>query len=274
MPAAVALQKVAHVPPAASDRDEVLARYRRLRAVSIDLHSEILNSLSADAVLRCARRLGVAQGRTLILEEMDDLHFAFDLAIYTAEAGRSRAIDRYARSAQLTPGSDEALVLAAMREAHFCILAIKRHHETAGMIATDLIRGTEHWLVDIGLESSIPDGYLMATRLFTPDRFAMTAGVDVPIDWSFIGEVLDLVPQLARKPIRIAVDDRRFAEAIYRIALEGGIMRQMVFQDVSEKAPLSSEFLPTAGGADRAELRDAFERPFGYASLIASLLIL
>jgi hypothetical protein len=37
-----------------------------------------------------------------------------DLAIHTAPPGRSRVIDRYARSAQLPPGSDEALMLEAM----------------------------------------------------------------------------------------------------------------------------------------------------------------
>ena len=40
-----------------------------------------------------------------------------DLAIYTAPPRRSRAIDRYAKSAQLPPGSDEALMLEAMRAA-------------------------------------------------------------------------------------------------------------------------------------------------------------
>jgi hypothetical protein len=45
-----------------------------------------------------------------------------------------------------------------MRAAHFSILAIERRHETAGLIATDLVRRAEVWLVDIGLESSMPDG--------------------------------------------------------------------------------------------------------------------
>jgi hypothetical protein len=95
---------------AAPSRGEVLARYRRLRAISVQHHSKVLEFLSHDAILHQARRLGLAQGKTLVVDNMEELHLAFDLAIHTAEMGRSRAIERYARSAQLAPGSDEALV--------------------------------------------------------------------------------------------------------------------------------------------------------------------
>ena len=41
---------------------------------------------------------------------------------HTAPKDRSRAIDRYARAAGLSPESDEALVLEAMRRARFSII--------------------------------------------------------------------------------------------------------------------------------------------------------
>jgi len=93
---------------------------------------------------------------------------AFDLAIYTAPPGRSRAIDRYARSAQLPPGSDEARMLEAMRAARFAILIIGPRHDATGVIATDLFRRTRVWLVDIGLEASLKEGVMMATRKHSP----------------------------------------------------------------------------------------------------------
>src|SRR4029450_7908218 len=51
-------------PPA---RSPVLARYRQLREISKSRHHDILKSISGDAMLQQARRLGLAQGRTLIL---------------------------------------------------------------------------------------------------------------------------------------------------------------------------------------------------------------
>ena len=41
-------------------RDDILARYLRLREISKKLHEEVLNSISSDTLLNCARRLGLA----------------------------------------------------------------------------------------------------------------------------------------------------------------------------------------------------------------------
>src|SRR5271154_1743660 len=220
---------------APSSRDEVIARYRQLREISTRHHHEILKVISGDALLHQARRLGLARGKTLILDDMEEMNYVCDLAIYTASTGRSRAIDRYARSARLAARSDEALVLEAMRAARFSILLIERRHEIAGLVATDLFRRTEVWLVDIGLESSMPDGGMIATRLFTPERFAMTAGVNVPFD---LGLLEDLYAELPRRlgdsKLTALIDDRYFAEAIYRIALAGGIMDRITYQDLPD----------------------------------------
>src|SRR6266849_3245388 len=82
-------------------RGEVLARYRRLRAISKQHHAKTMELVSRDVMLRNARRLGLAQGTLLILDDIEDMNLVFDLSIHTAEPGRSRAIDRYARSAKL-----------------------------------------------------------------------------------------------------------------------------------------------------------------------------
>jgi hypothetical protein len=216
-------------PPA---RNAVLARYRQLREISKRHHHDILRLISGDAMLQQARRLGLAQGRTLILDDMEEMTYVFDLAIYTAPPRRSRAIDRYARSAQLPPGSDEALMLEAMRAARFAILILGRRHDAAGVIATDLFRRTDVWLVDIGLEASLEEGAMMATRLYTPEQFSMTAGVNVPFD--LIEDLYDALPRRPR--LTDLIDDRRFAETIYRVALADGIMDRVTYQDPPEDA--------------------------------------
>jgi hypothetical protein len=181
--------------------------------------------------------LGLAQGRTVILEDMEEMDFVCDLAIHTAPPGRSRAIDRYARSARFAASSDEALVLEAMRAARFSILVIERRHEAAGLVATDLIRRATVWLVDIGLESSMPAGATIATRLYTPDRFAMTAGVNVPFDFAMVEDLrAALPPSLGKGGLTALIDDRRFAEVLYRVALEGGVMDRIAFQDLPDDA--------------------------------------
>jgi hypothetical protein len=231
--AAVALQKIA-VPATSAElsRDEVLARYRHLRKISKRHHSELVTHyLSYDAILRDARRIGLAVGKTLILEDVDELNLVFDLAIHTASLGRSRAIDRYVGLAGFAPQSDEARVLEAMRQARFSVLRIERRHETAGLIVEDLFHGIELWLVDEGLESSVPDGAQIATRFYTVDGFSMTAGVLVPLNRNMKEDLVVEMAPLLRKPPRRGSDDRRFVEAIYRIAVEHRVTERVVYRD-------------------------------------------
>ena len=101
MVAAVALRKenLFENETATPSRGDVLARYRRMREISKRHNCNVMKFLSKDAILHQARRLGLAEGKTLILDSMDQLTLAIDLAIHTAAVDRSRAIDRYARSA-------------------------------------------------------------------------------------------------------------------------------------------------------------------------------
>ena len=124
--------------PLPANTGEVLARYRQLREISKRHHHEILKHISHDTILHQARRLGLARGRTVILDDMEEMDFVFDLAIHTAPPGRSRAIDRYARSARLAAPSDEALVLEAMRAARFSILRTRPSNRST---ASKLISG-------------------------------------------------------------------------------------------------------------------------------------
>lgn len=68
----------------------------------------------------------------------------------------------------------------------------------------------------------------MATRLYTPEQFSMTAGVNVPLLQDLIAEL----PQPLRgKELHAIIDDRRFPETVYRVALVGGVTKRMKYQD-------------------------------------------
>jgi hypothetical protein len=221
----------------APSRDAVLARYRALRRISKQHQTKALALVSTDAMLQQARRLGLAQGKTLILDSIDEMTLIYDLAVHTAPPGRTRALDRYVRSARVAPGSDEARVLEAMRQARFAIGVVLRRHEAAGLIMFDIFRETEFWLVDEGFEISLAEGATVATRYYTPDSFAMTAGFGVPIDRDMLERALDAAPQLLRKSHTEALDDRHFAEAIFRQAVLNGITANMKYQDPPGTGP-------------------------------------
>jgi len=208
-------------------RDEVLQRYRHLRLISIGHHSGALKFLSRQALLEHAKRLGLAAQGILVAESEAEMTLVFDLALYTAKERRSRALDRYARATPLPPGSDGARMLEAMRHARFSVWRIDRRHETAGLIITDVLREAEVWLMDEQLEASASEGLSFAGRICEPDRFAMSCGVVVPVYREMMEEVaLDMLAQQRGDPERVA-QDPRFALAIYRAAIDHGILNNV-----------------------------------------------
>lgn len=215
-------------------RGELLERYRQLRVIGRRQHSEMLKFASGDAMLKQARRLGLAEGKTLMLDSIDDMNFVFDLLFYTSSIDRPRVVDRYARLRQHEPGSDEAKLLAAKQQARFAIIQCQQRHPIVGLIVRDLVRNSEHQLIDEGLEVSLPPGAMIATRLIAFDDFDMTAGVMVPVEAGFLKSVFNSIPNLQRKPAKVLINDRRLAEAIYRAAVSEGVTDRIAYRDPGE----------------------------------------
>ncbi len=116
-----------------------------------------------------------------------------------------------------------------MCRADFSLWRIERRHETAGLIVFDVLRQSEAWLMDEGLEQSAEDGMAIAMRLFTPETFAMTAGVIVPVDRDIVETAFDLMASGPEDPDALARDPR-FAMAVYRAALALGAMENVTLK--------------------------------------------
>ena len=182
-----------HRPPQGArspmNRDEKLARYRHLRAINKRQQTGALDCVSRAAMLDCARRLGLARGRTLILDDPDEMTLVFDLVVHAGIGGRSRAIDRYADKVRPLPGSDDELVLTAARNARFTMWEVERRHPIAGLHVVDVATGDTLWLIDESFESSCRPGHVCASRLIAVDDFVMAAGAFVPVDETVLMEV-------------------------------------------------------------------------------------
>ena len=205
-------------------RTEILTRYRRLRQISKEHHHAVLDIIAPDVLLDWAKRLGLTEGRKVLLESEHEMTLAEDLATYVPRLGRSHPLDRYARAAQFAPDSDEAIVLDAMRYARFSVWRVERRHETAGLILRDVLRGEETWLVDETMEKNPPLGVEIAGRLLRPEGFAMTARIVVPISPVLLKKVFDRTPALRRAEGDVLAGDPRFAIGIYRAAVATGAM--------------------------------------------------
>src|SRR5215212_1618584 len=224
--ATASCQPVSPPGPPLMTRSEILSRYRRLRQISKEQHEAVLNIIAPDVVLDWARRIGLTQGKTVVSDSEAEIPLAEDLAIYRPRLGHSHPLDRYARAAGFAPGSEEAIVLAAMRQARFSLWRVERDHETTGLI----LREEEIWLIDEAMAKNARPGQEMAARLVEPDRFAMTARVIVPIipdlmtRPELMEEVFIRAPALRSLEGKVLAEDPRLAIGIYRAAVATGVM--------------------------------------------------
>ena len=85
----------------------------------------------------------------------------------------------------------------------------------------------------------------------------MTAGVNVPFELALIEDLYDALPRrLGETRLTDLIDDRRFAETIYRVALADGIMDRATYQHLPPKT------LPNRSGQiGRRLYAKGFRRP-------------
>src|SRR3954469_22050094 len=59
-------------PPPMS-RSEILARYRRLRQISMEQHEAVLDIIAPDVLVDWARRLAMTEGKAVVLENINEM---------------------------------------------------------------------------------------------------------------------------------------------------------------------------------------------------------
>ena len=217
------------------DREETLRRYRHLRAINGRQQTDALNCVSKTAMLDCARRLGLTRGRTIVLDDPDEMSLVFDLVVHAGQGGRSRAIERYADKVRPAPGSDDALMLTAARNAKFAIWQVEGRHDVVGVDIRDSVSQEKLWLIDEALEASCPIGLVLVGRLMTVDDFVMTCGVAVPINEMVIIEAWKSMPRRTTASRAEILQDPRFATTMFRAAIRTGIMQGVEFRDAAEQ---------------------------------------
>ncbi len=230
----VAFEKglIPYVPDdsAASDRDEVLARYRRYREINTDHQTFLAVQVLSGPVPGIAVRLGLVQTRDALAElDIDDMTLALDLALYSRDDEGVSEVQRYLAAKRADLEEDDGIVLEAMSGARFSLFEVLRRHPVAGVVLQDMLSGEEVWRMDEGLEASVPEGCRLALRLFRPADFWMTTGAAILLTADKVCEAMD-----QRHPVfgndlspSETSDLNAFAEAVYHSALRSEAMGQM-----------------------------------------------
>ncbi len=170
-------------------RAALLRRYRRLRVIMRDLHSELLDSVPKDTFAGCGEKLGFMVDGTLVFETEDESSVLMDYCLYDGWSGQHNAITRVLAKPPYATGSDEMLLLGAMSEARYSLFQVESVAEGFGVNCRDLLRGDGGSIVDEGLGNTAVPGVIFACRLVVLPELSMTTGAPLPIDTETLEDI-------------------------------------------------------------------------------------
>ena len=122
------------------EREDILLRYRQFRDISNQMKDDAEERPAETAVLRLAKRIGMARGHTLFCDSDNEYEVLTDLALFMPSAnGGPSAARRYARSVAPPPGSQQAAMLQAMLRSRLSVWTPDRRHDVAGLVFIDML---------------------------------------------------------------------------------------------------------------------------------------
>jgi hypothetical protein len=215
----------------ASSRVAILGRYRRYSELRKEIQSAALENVSDSSYLAHAKRIGLSDGRVVFADDDSEVALVYDLALYTAQPGRTRAIERCARKRLKAAQPEEAVVLQGLLASRFSIFGVVGRCEPAGVLLEDLMRGGTIPLLDRGLEQSARPGDVFAMRVAPIEDFVINCGAVVPMNSATFEVMIDFLTGGVAEAERAALaDHRRFAAALYELAIELGLMSSIIYR--------------------------------------------
>ena len=166
------------------DREALMTRSKALHALGGQHFRGVAPFLSSARAQGHAKRLSRLRSEAWT-EDNTQAVFVIELAAWTADEGRSTALQRYARQRSVPMTSDETAVLAGMQMSVISFWTVQEAHPVAGWIVRDLLNEGTVWVVDETLEGFLAEGARpnFLTRLFRAEQegFWMTCGAMITV---------------------------------------------------------------------------------------------
>lgn len=164
---------------ALAKRTGLRERYQGLRATSRDLNHRLVKKLTKAVIDEGGRKLGLLKRGTLVLNTEDELSVLMDYCIYNVRKKGRTTLESFQPA--LDPGSDEAICLAAMRQAFYSIFIIEAISDRTVLTIRNALNNERLLLIDLGLAATATIGGALASRVLPFDEFVATGGAALPI---------------------------------------------------------------------------------------------
>ncbi len=223
----------------------LVARYRRFRAIATRLNSRLMHYLPEDALEDGARDLGFLKNGDLEFDTKDETSVLMDYCIYNIVHQDRNSLQNYLAQNPPREGTDDALVLDAMSNSWYSLFVIEAVESGCGVRVRDLLRQTEHLLIDMNLSRSAERGFMLASRAMPFDGFIMSTGAGLPMD-STAEDVDELMGKLHKTLFAKNIasfsqltpqQEKELARSIITYALSLGASTQMRYEDPVYQGP-------------------------------------
>lgn len=223
----------------AGNEDEVLERYKELRERGRELNDLLIKQLTKTAILECAKKLGLREGKTLVLDSEDELSVLFDYCLYSHRLSGKSTIDRYLESAPpSTLLDDERLLLKAMSDSYYSLFLVDAVEAGKGGTLRDLVRDETLFLMDIGLGQSARSGLMLAGRVLPLPDFNMSSGALIPVEGDEVRQQVTFILKKFikhKKPGGVVLSpgqEAAFSAQIIRVLLRAGLFDNIRYREI------------------------------------------
>jgi hypothetical protein len=115
------------------------------------------------------------------LDTEGEIAVLMDYCLYDVRRQGRSTVERFLAESPPPAGSDEMILLQAMRAAHYPLFAVEAVERGVGVLARDLRRDEPCSIVDVGFGSTAPVGVMLAARYMAPEGIGMTTGAGLPV---------------------------------------------------------------------------------------------
>ncbi|MCP4426851.1 MAG: hypothetical protein GY803_20375 [Chloroflexi bacterium] len=156
----------------------LVKKYKKYRQIGKNLNDQAVDAFAGDVFRKATHQLGVRKGKTIVLDDENDLSTIMDFALHDCRHKGRNAYERY----QAEIGGQtkiERELLAGMLRSYTSLFRIEsiRKADRALVLADLLTKREPVEIIDLGLSKTAVSGLLIFIRLVPLDDFNISAGL-------------------------------------------------------------------------------------------------
>jgi hypothetical protein len=157
-------------------------RYRRLRAVGMELNHKIIKTFPRRVIEEVGDAIGIRHNGVLVFTTEDMSSVLMDCCLHDWFENGKNQVQRYSEAHPAQPGTDEGYLLSAYIRARYRVLVVQSAVPDAGVHCHDILNDEELFVMDLAMSRTLGRaGTSLAARTIPLGEYWMTSGAGLPV---------------------------------------------------------------------------------------------